>query len=200
MKYKTKVNYKDNGWFPVVLEILDDENYGSDEVFNREYKKLLNSLWDGNPTEENKRTFENNYKDFYKRVNNFFHKDILEKLSDTRLLTLGKVKKEEYDMLEEIIIKKYSIYKYYKDYNKIENKLPYIFKNDFYLNEVTIKNILEDYEILEEEMNFVNGTCLADEIYLENDTYELHLLINVKEGSGCKLGYFTIRAKNIIIK
>ena len=69
-----------------------------------------------------------------------------------------------------------------------------------------IKNItFQDYKIIEEELNFINGWCLYKEIYIVDNQYEVHLLIDVptiKEGvklKDLKLGYFTIMARDIII-
>lgn len=55
-----------------------------------------------------------------------------------------------------------------------------------------------DYKILEEENNFVNGWWLYEEIYIKDNQYELHVLIDAPYEGSTKLGYFTIRAKNIV--
>jgi len=39
-----------------------------------------------------------------------------------------------------------------------------------------------------------------EEIYIVNNQYEIHAIIDVPQKNKSKLGYFTIRAKNIILK
>lgn len=61
--------------------------------------------------------------------------------------------------------------------------------------------IFEGYTILEEEMNFINGWWLYEEIYKIDNQYELHILIDVPTNEQkSNLGYFTIRARDIILK
>ena len=48
-------------------------------------------------------------------------------------------------------------------------------------------------------MNFINGWRLYEEIYIVDNNYELHILIDVPYKNSSKLGYFTIRAENIIL-
>ena len=58
--------------------------------------------------------------------------------------------------------------------------------------------IFEEYEIIEEEMNFKNGWWLYEEIYITDNKYEIHSLIDgSKDNNHCNLGYFTIKAKYI---
>lgn len=90
--------------------------------------------------------------------------------------------------------------------NIIKRKNKLIIELDVSEKNKYIKNItFQDYKIIEEELDFINGWCLYKEIYFLNNQYELHLLIDVSvikknvERESLKLGYFTIRAKNIIL-
>ena len=90
--------------------------------------------------------------------------------------------------------------------NIIKEKDKLIMEIELLEKNKNIKNItFQDYKIIEEELDFINGWCLYKEIYFLNNQYELHLLIdvpvikkNVKPES-LELGYFTIRAKNIVL-
>ena len=61
--------------------------------------------------------------------------------------------------------------------------------------------IFEDYEIIEEEMDFTNRWWLYEEIYINDNSYEIHSLIDVPIDNKCcqNLGYFTVKAKRIAL-
>lgn len=76
---------------------------------------------------------------------------------------------------------------------KEENKL--IIELDSTAGFIKIKNIVFDnYTVIKEEFDFTNAWCLYEELYLVDDEYELHIML----AKNSKLGYFTIRAKDII--
>lgn len=155
--------------------------------------------------------------------------EILNMVADIRVLAFcivsNKVKKaitkycKEQSKIEQEMIKDYEKYcrqplkncenKLIQDINLhdclitniVKEDKKYIMELDCSSGFMDIKNIVfDDYKILEEEMNFVNGWCLYEEIYLVDNEYEVHLMIDVPNDDETNLGYLTIKAKNIIFE
>ena len=224
MKHMTKDWYKDrmNLSFPIKFEIIDRDKSNLNEIFLNQYKQTFCHMKNNLPKNHEKNVFENIFKGYLENVKKFFDIETLNKVSDIRLLALGKVFKEEYPFIEEEIIKKDAIQAYNKIFNQIKDNIPNNIKDNLNLHDALITNILrekdiftielhcsnslgnvkkirfEDYKILEEENNFVNGWWLYEEIYIKDNQYELHVLIDAPYEGSTKLEYFTIRAKNIV--
>lgn len=224
MKHMTKDWYKDrmNLSFPIKLEIIDRDKSNLNEIFLNQYKQTFCHMKNNLPKNHEESVFENIFNGYLENVKKFFDMETLNKVSDIRLLALGKVFKEEYTFIEEEIIKKDAIQAYNKIFNQIKDNIPNNIKDNLNLHDALITNILrekdkftieldcsnslgnvkkirfENYKILEEENNFVNGWWLYEEIYIKDNQYELHVLIDAPYEGSTKLGYFTIRAKNIV--
>lgn len=106
MKYLTKECYNSSKYysnFPMTLEIIYREKRSLEEIFQTEYKNTFNKMKDSLPEGYN---FQNLFERYVENAKRFFSKYTLSKIADIRLLALGKVFKEEYELVEEEIIKK----------------------------------------------------------------------------------------------
>ena len=181
-----------------------------------------------------KKEFKQLHKNNIKNLKYKLPTKILNKVADIRVLALYRastsIKKEitDYCIKQEILVQKAlkDYQKYYdeelKDHkgrdiqnfnlhdalirNIIKEKDKLVLELELSEGNENIKNItFQDYKIIEEELNFINGWCLYKEIYSVENEYELHRLVDVptrKEGvklKDSKLGYFTIMARDIII-
>lgn len=224
MKYLTKEWYnspKKYSNFPMTLEIIYRGKRSLEEIFQTEYKNTFNKMKDSLPEEY---MFRKIFESYVENVKRFFSKYTLSKIADIRLLALGKVFKEEYALVEEEIIKKDAIQAYNKSFKEIEDRVPANIKENLNLHDCLITNIIKEenkliieldcsggfikiknivfdnYTIIKEQFDFINSWCLYEEIYIVENQYELHLLIDVPNKKDSKLGYFTIRAKDIIFE
>lgn len=227
MRYLTKKWYKDLGEkcnFPLQLEIIDKDKNNLEEIFVTQYEKTFNNMKSTLPKNCEEYIFKNIFNGYIKNVKKFFDNETLNKVADIRLLALGKVFKEEYAFVEAEIIRKDPIQAYNKQFKEIEDTLPINIKQNLDLHDSLITNIIKqndkmiieldgsnsftdvksiifsNYTILEENMNFINGYCLYEEIYIVDNQYELHLLIDVPKNNKPDLGNFTIKAENIVFK
>jgi len=209
---------------------LDAENFSEEvfiETYNRELNKfLIANDYMGEDAEE---VFEDFYNSYLKLFTKYFPKYILEKVADIRMLALKKVSPSNFYMIQEYADKKFRDYEnitaeYLKEYIKIKDKLPKKIEDNFNLHDCLITNIVKeenkyiieldcssgfvdikkiifkDYKILEEEMKFINGWCLYQEIYIVDEEYEIHLMIDVPNKEDSNLGYLTIRAKDVVFE
>jgi len=181
-----------------------------------------------NPIQE-KEQFKCLQKDYIKLLEYKLPTEILSRVADIRVLALERASSDvkriiadyckEQNMKVQKVLKDYQQY-YDKELKDCKNKVI----QDFNLHDSLIINIIkeknkliveldssgsfvdvkviifEDYEIIEEEMNFENGWWLYEEIYIVDDKYEIHSLIDVPKNNKANLGYFTVRAKNIILE
>lgn len=154
--------------------------------------------------------------------------EILNNVADIRVLALERaseyVKKLIIDYCKD---KNVMIEKARKDYEEYYNKELKARKDniveELYLHDCLITNIIkekdkltieidssagftdikavifEDYEIIEEDMNFINGWWLYEEVYIENNIYEIHALIDVPIKNKCciNVGNLTVKAKKV---
>lgn len=214
MKYITKEWCKNQAKssFQMELEIIRTDERDIEKIFLNEYNKMRKQL----AGDYEEYVFDSIFDSFIKNTKRFFSKETLKKVRDIRLLALGKVFEDEYDFVEREVIKKDLMRAYDKEYKKIENKLPKDIKEKLCLHDCTITDVIKqkdkliieldcsqgigeiqriifnDYTILEEEKDFINGWWLYEEIYIDDEQYELHMLID-KKGLGC----FTVRARKI---
>lgn len=227
MKYMTKKWYKEDMikyHFSMNLEIIDGDKNNLEEIFLNQYKKTFDNMKSQLPENYEEYVFESIFNGSVENTKKFFDSETLNKVADIRLLALGKVFKEEYDFVEKEILKKDAMQAYDKTFKEIEDRIPVNIKENLYLHDSLITNIIkekdklvveldtsgsfadvkaiifEDYEIIEEEMNFENGWWLYEEIYIINNKYEIHSLIDVVKNNKSNLGYFTVKAKNISFK
>lgn len=214
MKYITKEWCKNQAKssFQMELEIIRTDERNIEKIFLNEYNKMKKRLTEG----YEEYVFKSIFDSYIKNTKRFFSKETLNKVRDIRLLALGKVFEDEYDFVEREVIKKDLMQAYDKEYKKIENRLPKDIKEKLCLHDCKITDVIKqkdkliieldcsqgigeiqriifnDYTILEEEKDFINGWWLYEEIYIDDEQYELHMLID-KKG----LGYFTVRARKI---
>jgi hypothetical protein len=223
MKYMTKErNEKEISRFIMDLEVIEKNEKNTEEIFQEQYIKTMNKMMKKLSENYDEEVFESFFKGCLSIAKHFFDKKTLSKVSDIRLLALGKVFEEEYDFIEKEIVEKDAHQAYSRYFKTIENELPSRIKNNLGLHDcivtdiirnndkliievdssggfVNIKNIVfEDYEILEEELDFIRGLFMCEEIYVDNNQYELHTLIYVPKKN--RFGYFTIKAQNIIFQ
>lgn len=226
MKYMTKEWYKNivKNHFPFKLEITNyDKNYLSiEDIFSKEYNNRFNEMKKNLPKGYEEEVFNEIFNSYVINTKKFFDTEVLERVSDIRLLALGKAFKEEYNFINEEILKKDAMQAYDNYYNTIKSEIPENISRNLYLHDCLINNIMktkdkviieidcsqeygnvksitfENYKIMKEEMNFNGGYWLYEEIYIVNNQYELHVLIDVPSKKNANLGYFTIRAQNII--
>lgn len=175
-----------------------------------------------------KKQFSQLQKDNIKYLKQKLPPEILNKVADIRVLSLNRatdsIKKEitDYCMEQNTLVQK-ALKDYQKYYDKeLKNGkdkfikssslhdsliIDIIKKQDKLIIELDSSEsfsdfksiIFENYRIIEEEMNFINGWWLYEEIYRIDNQYELHILIDVPiNAKKSKLGYLTIRARNII--
>ena len=128
---------------------------------------------------------------------------------------------EEYQLVEEEIIKKDVMQAYNKYYNTIKSKLPKDIDERLHLHDCLITNIIKEshkltieldctegygdikkvifnnYSIQKEDINFINRWWLYEEIYIIDNQYELHIMTS---GSREGVAYLTIRADEIILE
>ncbi len=171
--------------------------------------------------------FEKDFEKKILLVKEYFPSEFLENVKDLRMLALGKVEKENIDYINKILNQKRLncekiLEEYDMEYNKIKDKLSNNIKKNSTFHDCMITEIIKtnnklvikidnsansgnisiiefkDYEIIEEEMEFINGWILYDEIYIVENEYELHLLIEAPKDNNFELGYFTIKAKDMI--
>lgn len=220
MKYKTKKWYKNvtKYHFPMNLEIINSSKKDIQQIFEDEYKNEFNKMKNKLPKNYEEEVFNNIFNSYLENCKKFFYNETLKNIVDIRLLALGKVFKEEYDFIEKDAMQAYN-----KIYNTIKKKLPKDIEERLHLHDCLITNIVKEkerliielnceqgfgdvkriifdkYTVLEEEMNFINGWWLYEEIYIVDNNYELHILIDVPYKNSSNLGYFTIRASNITL-
>lgn len=224
MKFMTKKWYLDLQKNPNLNRTFMVENIGEfskninlqntfENLYEAEYSKISKSM--------PKDIFDEIVNNRIEHLNNYFSEELIKKVRDKRLLALGKVFDDEYEMVKEDSIKNNNILEYFYYYKNIENKLPQNLRDNLDFHDNMIIDILENknkleikledsegklrkillknYKILEKEFDFIRGYILYDEIYLNSNKYELHLLID-KPNNKMNLGYFTVLAENIIIK
>lgn len=227
MKYKTKKWWKsiDKELFPMKLEIIRSKDKDTEKIFKEEYQNLYNKMkFEGNwSDEEFKYVFKEIYESYLYNVNHLLGPNILNKITDVRLLALGKVYENEYNLIENDILKKDASLAYEKEYNKIKDKLPQDMKERLHLHDCLITKVIKEqtkltllvdcskgigninkivfknYAVIEEEKSLEKSWWLDEEIYIVDNQYELHILIDSPYGKK-KLGYFTIRAEVIEIE
>lgn len=222
MKYLTKNWYKNKEkyHFPCELEIIKINKDDKEKIFLEEYKKTFCKMKQKHLIEE-EWVFDDIFKSYLRNVKHFFSAQTLSKIYDIRLLALGKVFQEEYQLVEEEIIKKDVMQAYNKYYNTIKSKLPKDIDERLHLHDCLITNIIKEshkltieldctegygdikkvifsnYSIQKEDINFINRWWLYEEIYIIDNQYELHIMTS---GSREGVAYLTIRADEIILE
>lgn len=224
MKFMTKKWYidiqktsKQNRTFMIENIGKFNERINLQDVFENlceeEYSKICKSM--------PRNIFEDIINNRIEHLNNYFSEEVIKKVRDSRLLALGKAFDDEYELVKKDTIKKNNILEYFYYYEDIKKQLPRNLRDnlDFHDNmiidilennkilEIKLKDskgkirkiLLKNYKILEKEFDFIRGYILYDEIYLNDNKYELHLLID-EANNKVNLGYFTIIAENIVVK
>lgn len=180
--------------------------------------------------EKEKKQFNELHKSNIENLKYKLPNEILNNVADIRVLALNRassvVKKliTDYCMKKDMIVEK-ALTDYQEYYNRelkecgdniieelclhdclitniIKQKDKLIIELDHSGGFTDVKTVIfEDYEIIEEEMDFTNGWWLYEEIYINDNKYEIHSLIDVPKNNKCceNLGYFTVKAKNIVL-
>ena len=90
--------------FPLKLEVIDDDkNLKTEDIFSKEYKNTLNKVKHLLPKGNEEETYGEIFKTYLHNTKMLLPNEIQDKISDIRLLTLGKVFRKEYSIIEKVI-------------------------------------------------------------------------------------------------
>ncbi len=205
------------------ITILNKEKYEERERRLEDFNKT--TAFD---LEKAKKEFNELHKSNIENLKNKLPEYILNDVADIRILALHRASEYVKKLITDYCKNKRTIVKKtFEDYEKYYNKELKEYKDNIvenlHLHDCLITKIIkqkdkltieidssesftdiqtiifEDYEIIEEEMNFINGWWLYEEIYIKNNIYEIHILIDVPQNNKyCKsLGYLTLKARKV---
>ena len=203
-------------------KVYQEEERKSIELQNtiKNFKNINNHL-----ENIEKEQFKNIQEQTIKKFENDLPDYILEKIADIRVLALGKassiVKKEldEYCQKQKVIVEK-ALNEYEQYYNDNLKKFENTFIKDFNFHDCKIKScekqerdliitldtsnnylvdikqiIFKDCDIIKEEKNICETIWLYNEIYIKNNGYEIHVLLENSKG---KLIDFVLYTSDVI--
>lgn len=184
----------------IFLENIDDNSNLTDKDIEREFKNLNKEMFFGMSIEEN---FDYRQKQIIERLKTDIPEEILNKVKDIRVLALGYVSSEVYKLLKEYCdINEKFVEEKFREYERIESEqfkneaigfLEESFHDCFVIDINKEKNnlviqldnnhsftnktniVFQNYNtILDENIN--KSWWLYEEVYKNNDRYEVHIL------------------------
>ena len=94
----------EKNYFPLKLEVIDDnEILKTEDVFLKEYKNTFNKMKHLLPNGYEEESYEEIFKTYLHNTKMLLPNEIQDKISDIRLLTLGKVLRKEYNLIGEVV-------------------------------------------------------------------------------------------------